>query len=288
MSTPFAVARYGPLSVLLAMLGAMPPRPRSYDFAKVRAALAAEVGAVGKAVRVMCSAPDAAELLEAPTHVGEWTVRQLVTRLTGSLDAASGLVGGPPVPGRAAAGVPDGVRRLLSSDGPAAPPTSGAGAPHALLGAFDAAAGRFAAAVDRVDGAQVVPAGAGAMTAADYLTTRVLELVVRSDDLTLATGTAVSHDRQALAVAVRLAADALAAASPGGSVEVRIPPFAVVQCGEGPRHTRGTPPNVVEAAPLVWIRLAAGRLAWSDALAADEVSASGERADLTGLLPLLG
>lgn len=265
----------------------MPPRPRTYDPLKVRAALSAEVGSVREAVRVMCAAPDAAVLLEAPAHGGERTVRQLVGRLTGVLEAASRLVGGTAVRGRADAGVPDGVRHVLSENGQGAGPADGtsAGTPQELLRAFDAAAEGFAAAVG-ADATKVVPAGAGAMTVADFLTALVLELVVRGDDLTLATGTAVAHDRQALAVAVRLAADALAAAAPGGSVEVRIPPFAVVQCVEGPRHTRGTPPNVVEAPPLVWIRLVAGRLSWTEALAAGEVSASGERADLAGLLPL--
>jgi len=82
--------------------------------------------------------------------------------------------------------------------------------------------------------------------------------------------------------------DALAAKAPGGSTEVRIPPYAVVQCVEGPRHTRGTPPNVVETDPLTWIRLAGGRTAWQDAVAEAKVSASGERADLGPHLPLLG
>jgi hypothetical protein len=68
---------------------------------------------------------------------------------------------------------------------------------------------------------------------------------------------------------------------------VRIPPYAVVQCVEGPRHTRGTPPNVVETDPLTWVRLATGRLEWATALDEAKVSASGERADLSALLPLL-
>jgi hypothetical protein len=44
---------------------------------------------------------------------------------------------------------------------------------------------------------------------------------------------------------------------------------------------------VVETDPLTWVRLATGRLTWQDALGAAAVSASGERADLDGLLPLL-
>ena len=68
---------------------------------------------------------------------------------------------------------------------------------------------------------------------------------------------------------------------------MRIPPYAVVQCVEGPRHTRGTPPNVVETDPLTWIRLAAGRTTWADAVQQAKVAASGERADLAALLPLM-
>ena len=127
------------------------------------------------------------------------------------------------------------------------------------------------------------------MTLDDYLVTRAVELVVHTDDLNAAVpGLDAPLDRQALAACTRLLADALAVKAPGGSTEVRIPPFAVVQCVEGPRHTRGTPPNVVETYPLTWLRLAAGRVDWAGALAAGEVSASGERADLGGLLPLMG
>jgi hypothetical protein len=129
----------------------------------------------------------------------------------------------------------------------------------------------------------------GTMTLADHLVTRTVELVVHTDDLNAAVpGLDIPYDRHALAACTRLLADALAAKAPGGATEVRIPPYAVVQCVEGPRHTRGTPPNVVETAPLTWIRLATGRLTWADALAAADVRASGERADLSGLLPLTG
>lgn len=93
-------------------------------------------------------------------------------------------------------------------------------------------------------------------------------------------------DRAEIAAAVRLSLRTLAAAAPGGSVEVRVPPFGVVQCIEGPRHTRGTPPNVVEADPRSWLGLATGLLRWDDALADGRVSASGGRADLSGWLPL--
>jgi hypothetical protein len=73
---------------------------------------------------------------------------------------------------------------------------------------------------------------------------------------------------------------------PGRILEVRVPPAAAVQCLPGPVHTRGTPPNVVETDPLTWIRLATGRLRWSDAVSSGDVHASGPRADLGLYLPL--
>ena len=115
---------------------------------------------------------------------------------------------------------------------------------------------------------------------------RLVDLVVHADDLTAATGVPVPLDRQALASAVRLLADVLAERAPGNSVELRVPPFAAVQCVAGPRHTRGTPPNVVETDPLTWLRLACGRLDWAAAVDDALVSASGERADLSAHLPV--
>lgn len=87
--------------------------------------------------------------------------------------------------------------------------------------------------------------------------------------------------------ASRFLLEELAARAPGRSVEVRVPPHGAVQCVEGPRHTRGTPPNVVELDPLTWVRLGAGRLTWADAVAQGSVAASGGRADLGSLLPLV-
>lgn len=93
-------------------------------------------------------------------------------------------------------------------------------------------------------------------------------------------------DRATLGLAVRYSLQALAESSPGNSVEVRVPPFGAVQCVEGPRHTRGTPPNVIEAAPAVWLALVTGRLGWAEAIEQGRVHASGSRADLSDLLPL--
>ncbi|GAA2017919.1 hypothetical protein JL107_14415 [Nakamurella flavida] len=78
----------------------------------------------------------------------------------------------------------------------------------------------------------------------------------------------------------------LAQVQPGRSVEIRVPPFAAVQAVEGLRHTRGTPPNVVETDAATWLALVSGRLTWAAARAAGRVSASGTRADLAAFLPL--
>lgn len=78
----------------------------------------------------------------------------------------------------------------------------------------------------------------------------------------------------------------LAGRAPGRSVEVRVPPYAAVQVVEGVRHTRGTPPAVIELDPATWIELAVGEVSWEQALATGRVRASGERADLSGHLPL--
>lgn len=74
--------------------------------------------------------------------------------------------------------------------------------------------------------------------------------------------------------------------APGRSVEVRVPPFAAVQVIEGVRHTRGTPPAVIETDAETWVALATGELAWADALASGRAQASGERTDLSAYLPL--
>ncbi|MFJ3380100.1 sterol carrier family protein [Curtobacterium sp. NPDC090217] len=93
-------------------------------------------------------------------------------------------------------------------------------------------------------------------------------------------------DRPTTATAVRWTLQRLAEDVPGNSVEVRVPPFAAVQAVPGPRHTRGTPPNVVETDAATWIALATGTLTWTEAVSAARASASGARADLTAYLPV--
>jgi hypothetical protein len=93
--------------------------------------------------------------------------------------------------------------------------------------------------------------------------------------------------RAAMRIAVSYTLSLLAERAPGRAVEVRIPPFAAIQCVPGPRHTRGTPPNVVETDALTWLDLATGRLSWTAAVAGGRVRASGQRSDISGNLPVL-
>ncbi|MGK5546145.1 sterol carrier family protein [Streptomyces sp. URMC 127] len=254
------------------------PRPRSYDPAKLRAAVTAQLARVRDAAAGLEEAR-----LALPARCGERTVRDLLAHIALSVDLVARLIEEPAPPAReitavewATAPAPAGIAGAIArSDTDAAP--------AALL---DAAAERFAGLAAATPPDRLLATPAGAMRLDDFLVTRCAELVVRTDDLATALGAEIRYDRQALANATRLLADALAAKAPGGSVEVRVPPFAVVQCVAGSRHTRGTPPNVVETDPLTWIRLATGRAEWAAALDAAAVSASGERADLSAHLPL--
>lgn len=95
-------------------------------------------------------------------------------------------------------------------------------------------------------------------------------------------------DRDTLRDAVRALLGELSRLAPGRSVEVRIPPFGAVQCIDGPRHTRGTPPNVIETDPVTWVKVATGVLSWEEAVASGVIRVSGVRADLSAYLPLTG
>lgn len=97
---------------------------------------------------------------------------------------------------------------------------------------------------------------------------------------------AAPASRDDTATAVRYLLQLLADEAEGNTVEVRVPPFGAVQAIEGPRHTRGTPPNVIEMDAATWIALATGSLDWASAVTDGRVSASGQRADLHGHLPI--
>ncbi|SDU19599.1 TIGR03083 family protein [Jiangella alkaliphila] len=159
-----------------------------------------------------------------------------------------------------------------------------------ILAAIDA---RYQAAADIVDERglddMVLTTRRVPARQADYLLTRVIEIAVHADDLARSVPDAdpPALPRDTTRLAVRTLLDVLAERAPGRSVEVRVAPFAAVQCIEGPRHTRGTPPNTVDLTPALWLRLAGGRTTWADGVSAGAVLASGQRADLSSYLPLL-
>ncbi|WP_181803532.1 maleylpyruvate isomerase family mycothiol-dependent enzyme [Streptomyces shenzhenensis] len=258
-------------------------RARSYDPARTRAAVLAQFSNVRDAVPALTP-----EQLALPTRLSGWTVRELVAHIGMALTAVHRALE-LPEPAKADAVLLDWPFGTSGNATAIADFTQRLAADHADLGAYlaDADAG-LRALLAAHPGTRLLATNVGALSLDDYLVTRAVELVVHTDDLNAAVpGLGIPYDRQALAACTRLLADALAVKAPGGATEVRVPPYAVVQCVEGPRHTRGTPPNVVETDPLTWIRLATGRLAWPEAVADAKVSASGERADLGAYLPVM-
>ncbi|WP_030193616.1 maleylpyruvate isomerase family mycothiol-dependent enzyme [Streptomyces sp. NRRL S-87] len=256
------------------------PRARSYDPAKTRAAVRAQFAHVAAAVGELTE-----DQLALPAGLGGWTVRDLAAHIAWAVGSLSAAAARPP-----AATAEVTVQSWPFATEPIRDRIEDAHRNKEAepLAALYARTGeRFSELLDVLPGDRLLGLWIGGMTVADFVVTRAVELVVHTDDLNRALGGAVPLDRQALATCVRVLADALAVKAPGGSVEVRVPPFAVVQCVEGPRHTRGTPPNVVETDPLTWIRLATGRLGWAEAVAGARVGASGERADLEAFLPVM-
>jgi uncharacterized protein (TIGR03083 family) len=241
-------------------------------------------------VRARLTGLDDAALAE-PSVLAGWTVRDLAAHFLLVADSVAALRpagrGVAPLSLSAyLAGYADGAQAISERTVAIAAQTPGP--PEAIVHAYDL--GWRAARVVLDDlGTQdrMVLARRGPVRLADFLRTRVIELVVHADDLdrSLALERALPVQPTRLAVGTLL--DVLAERVPGRSVEVRVPPVRAVQCLQGPRHTRGTPPNVVETDPRTWLRLAAGRLAWDDAVRTGAVQASGARADLAPVLPLL-
>ncbi|MEU4113566.1 sterol carrier family protein [Kitasatospora sp. NPDC028055] len=270
----------------------MPPKSRTYQPQKVRAALAAQSEALRAVVHGL-----GADQLDRPTRLGTWRVRELLAHLSLALGRMPAALDAPAPDGPvlSLAGYAEVSRTLAGAVDSAVTEhaaTGFAGPPAEVVAAFDQSLDAVRAVLDRPAGAAPEPTAVVVgrrMLLTDYLVTRLVEAVVHADDLAEALRLeAFPHDRQALAAVTRMLADAFADRVPGGAVELRIPPYAVVQAVEGPRHTRGTPPNVVETDPLTWIRLATGRLPWAAAVADHQVSASGERSDLGAYLPVLG
>ncbi|MFJ9693083.1 sterol carrier family protein [Kitasatospora sp. NPDC101183] len=269
----------------------MPPKSRTYQPQKVRAALAAQTEALRALVAGLGD-----EQLELPTRLGQWRVRELVAHLAVQVawvpeHLDDPLEGRAPLDLTGWVAAVGGVAPLLDEQTRAETARGFAGGAASVAEAFGRAADALTALLERPEAADPerrFEIRLGSMALTDMLVTRLVETVVHADDLADALGLdAFPHDRQALAAVTRLLADAFAERTPGGAVELRVPPYAVVQAVEGPRHTRGTPPNVVETDPLTWIRLATGRLGWAEAEEGAALSASGERSDLRAYLPVL-
>jgi uncharacterized protein (TIGR03083 family) len=222
-----------------------------------------------------------------PTRLGDWQVAQLIAHLGGSsmgtlltepsaLTPECDVIDWALACAPAAADVNERAQGLAEESRPAEM--------RAMFREMRVDVGRALASLDSTF---IVPARWGAIRLTDYLATRCVELTVHSLDLAAALDRQVPVDADATAVATRLLAAALSTTAPGRSVELRVPPHVAVQVVEGPRHTRGTPPNVVEMDPLTWLELATGRCSWTDAVSAGRVVASGERADLSAYLPVL-
>ena len=227
--------------------------------------------------------------LDRPTRLGHWTVAQLIAHLTlGMSGIAAYLTSDPaPAPTMDTRLWADRCAGAATSVDERATAMTEAARPAELRGALRTARLDAEAALAELSPAFVVAARFGALRLPDYLATRCVEATVHTLDLAAALGVEPALDRHAAATAVRLLTGVLAERAPGRSVELRVPPYAAVQCVDGPRHTRGTPPNVVEADPGAWLELATGRISWIEALAAGRIRASGERADLSSLLPVI-
>ncbi len=210
----------------------------------------------------------------APTRVAGWSVREVEAHLTATtaglaqlLQAAAPAAADTGVEGWAAA-LPA-LAGLIDEDARATPA-------DLATAVAQAGAALTLAAADRV-----VQQRTGAHTLLDALRFRLVEGVVHGLDL------GIEPDPIAKRLVVKTFVEILSARAPGHAVELRIPPYTAVQVVEGPRHTRGTPPNTVEIDPVAWLDLATGRTTWVEAVSAGQARVRGDRADLSPWLPLL-
>lgn len=160
---------------------------------------------------------------------------------------------------------------------------------HELIDDLAGARAAALAALPRYRPGDVIDAARGPITIGDWVATRLVDVVMHADDLacSVPAGRPAPIVPGALRRVARLLAQMLAERAPGRAVELRVPPVVAIQIVGGLTHTRGTPPNVVETDPLTWLRLASGRIAFDEAAADGTLRASGSRADLSTLLPLL-
>ena len=271
----------GPLLGIVATVCQVPARRLSTD--EVIPLLVDCVDAVGDALEALTE-----QDMARPSVLPGWSVRDLAAHLVVVADSVRHL---EPLPtnagvlsiGEYLAGYADRADRITGLTQEAAAELTDI--PEGYHERWDEALAHLRA----LDGAEKVLARRGAARLADLVATRLIELVVHADDLARSVPTMppAALPPRAERVVARVLLGVLADRQPGHAVEVRVPPVAAVQCLPGPRHTRGTPPSVVETDPTTWTRLAAGRHRWADAVADGSVRASGLRADLSGVLPLL-
>lgn len=210
----------------------------------------------------------------ADSRIAGWTVREVEAHLTASTAGLARIV---------AAVSPERADTDVAGWAAALPRLADVVDRDAREGAADLAGAVAAArsALATADETQVVQQRTGAHTLHDAVHFRIIEGVVHGMDV------GVDPDPIAQRIAVKTLVDVLVKRAPGRSVELRIPPYTAVQVVEGPRHTRGTPPNVVELGPRAFLDLATGRTRWHDAVRDGDLRASGERADLNAYFPLL-
>ena len=228
------------------------------------------------------------DVMELPSVLPGWTVRHLAAHLALVANSVARLEQAPR--DQRPLSIAEYVARYAEAAGSIDAATRAKAENGDLLAAIDERWATAAETIQRLGPDDpVVAAGRGPIRLGDFLATRCIEIAVHADDLARSVPgiERAVQPAETERFAVWALLDVLADNAPGRSVEVRVPPYAAIQCIEGPRHSRGTPGNVVETDPTTWLRLAAGRTMWPDAVESGHVSASGQRADLSAHLPLL-
>ena len=272
----------------------MPPRSRRDELATDAALLGAQVAVIAERLAPLAASPDADQRFGAPSVLPGWDLRVLLAHL---VLVVGGMIRWLDRPSGASAlsALEYAARYRASADDITAltVQTAARDDPAALLHRLTEAAAQARDALRGRDAATVIDAARGPIRTGDWVATRLLDVVVHTDDLARSLQTdgpsqhaAVPFAPGALRRCARLLVSMIAEKAPGHTVELRVPPAAAAQIVAGPRHTRGTPPNVVETDPLTWVRLATGRVEFADARARGDLRASGARSDLTDLLPL--
>jgi hypothetical protein len=87
-----------------------------------------------------------------------------------------------------------------------------------------------------------------------------------------------------IASEVRRILDLIKKTAPGNAVELRIPPYGVIQCVSGVNHRRGTPANQVEMSGKTLLFLIHNPKDWQRLCSNGEILASGTSSDLSEIL----